>query len=68
MQEETFKFNMDDLAYDFKVSDYSLQQQFLYRVIDHGVRTHGFEPWLSQTNDIQIETSRFLASRSELLG
>ena len=27
-----------------------------------------FEPWSSQTNDYTIDTGRFLAKRSELLG
>ena len=43
-----------------------LSIQFLFWEI--GVsEPHGFEPWLSQTNDIKIDTSHFLARRSALL-
>ena len=36
--------------------------------VDRGIRTYGFEPWLSQTNDFKNYTCRFLARRSALLG
>ena len=32
-----------------------------------GFSPHGFEPWLSQTNDLKIDTYCFLARRSALL-
>ena len=32
------------------------------------IRTHGFEPWLNQTNDLKIDTCGFLARRLALLG
>ena len=38
--------------------------------IDSGIRTHGFKPWSSQTNDLENDTCRFLllASSLALLG
>ena len=36
-------------------------------LVDCGMRTHGFEPWLSQTNDVKIDNCRFLVRRSTLL-
>ena len=35
---------------------------------DLGIRTHWFEPWSSQTNDLKTNTSRFLARRSAYYG
>ena len=39
-----------------------------HQLVDRGIRTHGFEPRSSQTNDIKIDACRFLARCSTLLG
>ena len=33
---------------------------------DREIRTQRFEPWLSKTNDLEIDTCRFLARHSVL--